>query len=260
VSAATVVRSVLWRVYIDEAGDRGIATHSAGHFVVSATIVRDDRHATARAELAALRGALGRQPSQVLHFQKFSHSQRLKAVQDIAASSIEAITSAVLCKRGFDQPDPAGDLAYITNPDPMYLWAVRLVLERVSWLIRDHGGGTAVVTFAHVRHFKAQKLHDYRNALERADTAIEWSAFAGHPFKIGSPDRVEMLQMADTAASALFRAVEPDEFGNVERRYLEVLAPKLYRRARSEVTSYGLKVFPASHCAEGTDLAWLRAL
>lgn len=203
---------------------------------------------------------MGRKPGQVLHFQKFSHSQRIKAAQDLAGSSIGAIASAILCKRGFDQPNPAGDLAYIANPDPMYLWAVRLVLERVSWYIRDHGGGAAVVTFAHVRRFQTQKLHDYRQALERSDTSIEWTAFAGHPFKIGSPDRVELLQVADTAASALFRAVEPDEFGNVERRYLEELAPKVYRRSTRPVTSYGLKVFPSSHCTDGTPLAWLRAL
>jgi hypothetical protein len=252
--------SLLWRVYIDEAGDRGISPRSAAHFVVSATIVRDDHDAPARDELSGLRATLGRKPGHVLHFQKFSHSQRLKAVQDIAASPIDAITSAVLCNRGFDQPDPAGDLAYITNPDPMYLWAVRLVLERVSWYIREHGGGDAVVTFAHVRHFPSQKLHDYRQALERTDTNIFWPAFAGHPFRIGSPERVELLQVADTAASALFRAVEPDEFGNVERRYLEELVPKLWRRGSRPLTSYGLKVFPTSHCAGGAPLAWLRSL
>jgi hypothetical protein len=251
---------VLWRVYIDEAGDRGISSRSADHFVVSATIVRDDHQAAVRTELATLRSALGRRPGQVLHFQKFSHSQRLKAVQDIGASGIDAITSVVLCKRGFDQPDPAGDLAYITNPDPMYLWAVRLVLERISWYIRDHGGGEAIVTFAHVRHFPSEKLHDYRRALQRADTNISWPAFDGHPFRIASPDRIELLQVADTAASALFRAVEPDEFGNVERRYLEELVPKLYRRGSTQVTSYGLKVFPTSHCADGAPLAWLRSL
>jgi hypothetical protein len=196
----------------------------------------------------------------VLHFQKFSHSQRLKAVQDLRASSIDALTSAVLCKRGFDQPDPAGNLAYITNPDPMYLWAVRLVLERVSWYVREHGDGKAIVTFAHVRHFQSQKLHDYREALERADTGIHWSAFDGHPFRISSPDRTELLQVADTAASALFRAVEPDEYGNVERRYLTELLPKAYRRRTAPVTSYGLKVFPSSQCADGAPLAWMRAL
>jgi hypothetical protein len=247
-------------VYIDEAGDRGISPRSDSHFVVAAVIVREDQDAAARAELATLRAALGRQHDQVLHFQKFSHSQRLKAVQDIGASSISAITNVVLCKRGFDQPDPAGGLAYITNPDPMYLWAVRLVLERVSWYIRDHGGGTAIVTFAHVRRFEVQKLHDYRVALERSDAVIHWPSFDGHPFKIDAPKRIEMLQVADSCASALFRAVEPDEYGNVERRYLEVLVPKIYRRGRAAITSYGIKVFPSTQCEDGTPLSWLRQL
>ncbi|HMJ35952.1 MAG TPA: hypothetical protein VK501_18755 [Baekduia sp.] len=68
---------MLWRVYIDEAGDRGISEKSTAHFVVSATVVRDERHAAVRAELGALRATLGRKSGQVLHFQKFSHSQRV---------------------------------------------------------------------------------------------------------------------------------------------------------------------------------------
>jgi hypothetical protein len=251
---------VLWRIYIDEAGDRGISAKSSAHFAVSAAIVRDDRHDEVRRQLGKLRAELGRKPGHVLHFQKFSHSQRIKATQDIAASEVDGLTSVLLCKRGFDQPDPAGDLAYITNPDPMYLWAVRLLLERISWYVRDHGGGAAIVTFAHVRRFQTQKLHDYRAALERGGANIHWPAFNGHRFKIGSPDQVEMLQIADSSASALFRAVEPDEYGNVERRYLQELAPKLYRRSGRPTTSYGLKVFPTSHCADGTALAWMRDL
>lgn len=251
---------MLWRVYIDEAGDRGISAAASAHFVVSAIVVRDSEHHAARQELATLRRALGRAPGQVLHFQKFSYSQRLKAAQDLAGSSIEAISSVILCKRGFDQPTPAGDLAYITNPDPMYLWAIRLLLERVSWCIRDGGGGSAVVTFAHVRRFKAQKLHDYRRALEQTETAIHWPSFLGHRFKIDAPQRIELLQLADVAASALYRAVEPDEFGNTERRYLDELRPKLYRRGRGTVTSYGLKTFPSTACDAGGSLSWLRDL
>lgn len=251
---------MLWRVYIDEAGDRGISAVATTHFVASAIIVRDDAHRTARQELAALRESLGRQPGQVLHFQKFSHSQRLKAVQDLGRGSIDAIANVILCKRGFDQPTPAGDLAYITHPDPMYLWAIRLLLERISWFVRDNGGGDTVVTFAHVRRFKAQKLHDYRTALENSPTVIHWPSLQGHPFKIDAPHNIEMLQLADTAASALYRAVEPDEFGNTEPRYLEELRPKLYRRGELGVTSYGLKVFPAKECEAGGSLHWLRDL
>lgn len=71
-------------------------------------------------------------------------------------------------------------MAYIARPDPMYLWALRLLLERVSWYIDEHDGTDAVVTFAHVRHFKAEKLHNYRKALELTpEVAIRWPVFQG---------------------------------------------------------------------------------
>lgn len=248
-----------WRIYIDEAGDRGVSRASSAHFVTTAIAVRDDDDAKARAELDALRCSLGRQPGQVLHFQRFSHSQRLKAVQDLAGSSVAAIFNVVLCKRGFREPSPA-DMRNIIKPDPMYLWAVRLLLERISWYVRDEGDGPAIVTFGHVRRFRVQKLHDYRRALERDGTGVHWAAFEGHRFRTATPEKVELLQFADTAASALFRALEPDEFGNHERRYLEELVPKLYRRDPGSITSYGLKVFPSEECGDGGSLAWLREL
>ena len=252
---------MLYRVYVDEAGDRGISEHSGCHFVVSAIIVADDCDATARSELASLRAELGRHPEHVLHFVKFSHSQRLKAVQEIAGSSITAITNVIVHKDLIGQPLPSGDMAHISRPDPMYLWALRLLLERISWFVDEAGGEGAIVTFAHLKGFKASKLHEYRRALRVTDEVdIRWPVFSAHPFRIGSPKEVELLQMADTAASALFKAVEPDSFGNTERRYLEELRPKLYRRGAGKVTSYGLKVFPAAVAHGGGPLAFLAEL
>lgn len=249
-----------WRVYVDEAGDRGIAQRSSRHFVMSAVIVKDGDDSAVRAELSAMRAALGRDPAHVLHFQKFSHAQRLKACQDLCGSRLSCVTSVILCKRGFTSPQPDGTLAFITNPDPMYLWAVRLLLERVSWYVRDQGGGPSIVTFAHVRRFPKHKLHDYRGALERSTTNIWWPSFEGHPFRIESPGKIENLQLADIAASALFRAIEPDEFGNVEPRYLNEILPKVYRRGAASISSYGLKVFPNDEVRAGGSLAHLAAL
>jgi hypothetical protein len=128
----------------------------------------------------------------------------------------------------------------------------------VSWYVEENDG-TAIVTFAHVRHFKTDKLHDYRHALEQApEVEIRWPAFQGHRFRTDSPTHSHLLQFADAAASALFRAIEPDEYGNTERRYLENLSPKIYRRGAGLTTSYGMKVFPASECKPGTPLGWLR--
>lgn len=178
---------VAWRVYVDEAGDRGISTQSTSHFVVSAVIVADRFDKQVRTELSGLRHDLGRHPGHVLHFQKFSHSHRLKAVQDLATFSIAAITNVVICKRLLGRQTSTGGWPYISNPDPMYLWAVRLLLERVSWYVRDNGAGEALVTFAHVRRFKSHKLHSYRRALESSDTKIHWPAYEGHPFKSALP-------------------------------------------------------------------------
>lgn len=131
---------------------------------MSAVIVNDARESIARAELATVKRTLGRKPSDVLHFRNLTHSQKVKACQEVANFSIERVASVILCKRSIQQPFPGGGLAYISQPDPMYLWAIRLLLERISWHLRDTGGGSSIVTFAHLSRFKAAKLHDYRQA------------------------------------------------------------------------------------------------
>lgn len=252
----------MFRVYIDEAGDRGHHSASSKHFVVSAVIVRDHDEPTLRQELAALRAALGRQPGHVVHFRKLTHAQKIKACQDVAGSCTATITNVIFCKPKIAGQIPGGGVAYIKQADPMYLYAVRLLLERVSWYVDEQGDGPAIVTFAHLTRFPAMKLHNYRQALidTYPPTEIRWNAFDNHQFRINHPNTIELLQLADSAASALFRAVEPDDYGNTEDRYLRELAPKLYRRGAANVTSYGLKVFPTSECQAGGSLAFLTAL
>lgn len=253
------VRSfALHRVYIDEAGDRGSKPGSSDHFAVSAIIVRDALDAPLRTEIGALRQRLGRQPQQVLHFRKLTHSQKLHATDSLNASCCAVVVNVIVCKRHLQGSGSPGNAVFITRSDPMYLWALRLTLERVSWYIRDHGGGSSVVTFAHIKRFKVQKLHDYRRALHRSPTTIHWPSFDGHPFRVSDPASIELLQFADTSASAVLDAVEPDDFGAVEERYLRNMRGKLYRYGDSAITSYGLKVVPSSQADPGGSLHRLR--
>lgn len=250
---------MLYRVYVDEAGNRGISPRSGCHFVVSAVVVADSADAQLRSDLAGLRTLLKRHSGHALHFVKLSHSQRLKAVQEIAQFPLATIANVIVHKDLIGQPLPAGDMAYISRPDPMYLWALRLLLERISWFIDENGGTDAIVTFAHLKGFPAKKLHDYRHALKTSDgMGIRWSIFEGHPFRIASTKSVELLQLADIAASSLFRAIESDDYGNTEPRYLHELKSKIYRRGKADVTSYGLKTFPPGVSEPGGPLAFLR--
>jgi Protein of unknown function (DUF3800) len=248
---------LLYRVYIDEAGDRGRASGSSEHFVVSAVVVRDENDAAVREQLNTSKALLGFQPETVLHFRKLSHSKKVKICQEIGGFSVGCIISTVVCKRRLE-PFASSGLSYLSNPDPLYLWAVRLVLERISWFVRDDGGGSALVTFAHLTRFKAKNLHNYRKALRHSETSIHWSSFSNHPFRINAPDKIHLLQVADCTASAVFKAVEKDPFGITERRYLAELRPVIYRYGTSPVTSYGLKVFPSNVASAGGTLHFLQ--
>jgi hypothetical protein len=56
---------------------------------VSAVIVEDARDADVRQELLKLKQLLGRRPDDVIHFRNLTHSQKVKACQEISNFPIE---------------------------------------------------------------------------------------------------------------------------------------------------------------------------
>lgn len=218
----------MYRVYVDEAGDLGLSPGSSRHFVLSAIIVSDADDGQLRSELARLRAVLGRRPEHPLHFVKFSHSQRLKAVQGVASSCASTIVNAVVEKAQIvAQDDRKASINKRFNP--VHLATLRVLLARVArWLSENRCSGT-IVSFGQLKGFRVQKLHEYRAVLEVDEEAdIRWSVFQGHAFRVKGVKELELLQLADIAASAVFKGVEPDRFGNTEPRYLKELRPKLY--------------------------------
>ncbi|MGI5201653.1 DUF3800 domain-containing protein [Spirillospora sp. CA-108201] len=224
--------------FIDEAGQRSRTPKSSDHFVMSAAII-DDEHLDDAADcLAKLRVDLGRRPGDHLTWKNLhGHSLRLHASKVLGQQPWLTVSSVVVCKRhithGIEEIDD--DLAY--------LYTVRYLLERLSWHARDRSRQSSY-TLAHVIRFKKEKLREYERLL-RGDAAckIAWSALDPRGGQIDQPQRLELLQLADLAASATFAAFEPDRYGNTERRYLENFAGRLYRR-NEKLTSYGLKMHP----------------
>jgi hypothetical protein len=251
-----------FRAYVDESGGRGTSAKSDDYFVMSAVIVDDRREAKVRAQLAQLRQDVGLAPDGVLHFTRLSHARRVKAVQDIARSEISRITNTIVCKRSLTERELAsGSPVYIAGRDPMYLWAMRLTLERICWHAQRNGGKQVKVTFSHVKGFKPAKLLAYRSALERtSDVRIDWDLFPRRDnFRMEGPGAIELLQLADTTASATYHAVQPDRYGNTHPQYLEELRLKLFHGHPTPITSYGLKVFPAECAEPGGALHWLQS-
>jgi hypothetical protein len=225
------------RAFVDESGGRAVTAKSTDYFVMAAVVIDDTAIAVASETLTQMRQDLGRRPGDPLSWKNLkSHSQRLRAAQLLAAAPV-TISSVVVCKRYLATALPSEDHAY--------LYTLRFLLERLSWLARDRK--TAVeYTLAMITRFRLATLRAYEARLRNSSTCkIAWDGMP-LPGRIDQPSRQELLQLADLAASATAKAFELDRFGNTERRYLEMLAPRLYRRGRgaTALTSYGLKMHP----------------
>lgn len=241
--------------YIDEAGQRSRSASSSDHFVMSAVVMMEPGLAASAAMLATLRQELGRRPGDTLHWRNIKHhSQKLHVALTIGRADYLRVCSVVVCKRHLT-------MSSTMNDDQAYLYTVRYLLERLSWLARD-SGAELEYTLAHVVRFKLSKLREYENIL-RVDPRcqIAWSHVNPRGGRIDQPSRVEYLQLADAVASATFAAVEVDSFGNTERRYLESFSDRLWRRGTNNnaLTSYGLKFHPWSDATKAA-YPWVAAL
>jgi hypothetical protein len=250
---------LMFRVYVDEAGDRRISPKSSRYFVVAAVMVHESHNDKVRGQLADLKVELGRHRHQVLHFRNLRPAaKRERAAEAVSEFTIARIMSVIIDKDRIGEEGPAGDDSFISNCDPMYLWALRLLLERVSWYAQDRQKQDVLMTFSHVQGFKVGKLTAYRSALEKQregeDMTIDWGLFDAHRFVVASPKTVDLLQVADIAASSIFQAVEPERNGPA---CLDALKSKIYRRPPRLITSYGLKVFPDRAIKPTGELHWL---
>src|SRR4029077_6135256 len=120
--------------FIDESGQRSSTTASSDHFVMSAVAIADVDRPKATRLLAELRHELSRRPGDTLHWQNVrTHPQRLHIAQRLRAPTFLTVLSIIVCKRHFDPGTRLKDV------DVAYLYTLRFLLERLSWMARDSG-------------------------------------------------------------------------------------------------------------------------
>lgn len=178
---------------------------------------------------------LGKPKHTVLHWSQNikSHTERKYVARTLGSSGIY-LSYVILDKSTCaNTPDGLGDHT------KMYNYALRRLLERISWFAKREGRG-ALITIAHVKNFKYSELTNYLELLRRLQTSISWAYLA--PIKIRDTKQRELLQLADIAAGALSAAIVQDAFGDVEFGYLSELQNRIYRHTPGKVTTYGLHV------------------
>lgn len=226
------------RAYVDESGDRGSSPTATDLFVMSAAVDSDQDRPAVQGRLAAIRHALNKPPGTPLHFARNikEHGQRVYVCQQFGGLTGLTLVNVVMCKRLF-----VNAALLSRDPQAVYLYALRFTLERLSWIARD-ANEEIIVTFAHVKNFPYQRLTNYLTLLRGLSTSIHWPAI--RDIRINQPNKLELLQVADVAASTTLKAFQSDRLGVTEQRYVRELAACLYRRPGGAISSYGMKLHP----------------
>lgn len=240
-----------YRVYIDESGEEGFAfkpdgTGSSRWLILSAVITRRENDLQVVRLMEKSRKILGRPPKQALHFCKLGHPQRIAYAREIAQAQLRTV-SVLIHKPSIREPE-----RFQSQKHLLYRYACRYLLERVSWLCRDHrknddGGGRAEIIFSNRSQMSYDELRNYLRKLrdETSDLSVnvDWSVIDPDFIRAVEHSQLAGLQVADAVASGYFAAVNPNQYGDTEDKYARLMLPLCYRH-KGALLGYGLKFWP----------------
>jgi len=240
-----------FRVYVDESGEEGFVFRdnhagSSRWLILSAVVTRAEKDLAVVELMRTVRAQIGRGHKDALHFVKMGHAQRIPWVRQIGQAPLRTV-SVLIHKPSIIEPEKFQSQRHL-----LYRYATRMLLERVSWLCRDHrkegvGNGKAEIIFSNRGQMSYDDLRDYIHGLKAESdpmsVTIDWSVIDADMMRPVEHSQLAGLQIADAVASSLFAACNPNRYGDTEDKYLKLIAPTMYRH-RGSLLGYGLKLWP----------------
>ncbi|MGA2092916.1 MAG: DUF3800 domain-containing protein [Sedimentisphaerales bacterium] len=247
--------SVSFCAYIDESGDEGFKFRTAPDegassdwFILSAFVTRKKADLQTVRIIDKIRSELKYHPRKHIHWKKLKHPQKVRYAQFIASTQ-SRVMAVCVHKPSLMEPEK------FSERYRLYFYAVRYLIERISWLVRDKhnpgkwgGDGTAELLFSNRQGMSYDEMRDYLRLLNKQqqagqDIRIDFEKVPIENLKTQTPGKSMGLQLADAVAGAFFNALERDKFGNTEPRYIQTMAPVLYRENKN-LQGYGFKIAP----------------
>lgn len=162
--------------------------------MLSAVIVPDSEADALRNVGDQICTDLGKPTSTVFHWAQNikQHSQR-KHVSRLIAASPATISNVLVLKQAM-----MGSGTHLSDPAAMYNYAIRRLLERVTWFVRDHGGEPDDHVRAHSAHLHTKPPPRTRRSLSAAGSRESpgvrlpgrWRSGAANEHRVGACGRV----------------------------------------------------------------------
>lgn len=130
----------------------------------------------------------------------------------------------------------------------LYRYAARLLLERISWIARDHsnpgeGNGKCKLIFSQVKSLSYEKLFEYFSVLQNSETQVSWPNIDTDNPKVMPHSDSIWLKAADAVCSGVTQGLELSRYGYCEDRFARTIKPVVYCNGQN-YRSYGMKFFP----------------
>lgn len=214
-------------VYIDESGDLGIGKGTRW-FVITAVIAEKDKEKELRSIIKGIKNQLN---IQTIHFREIREfNKKLYIVSQLKDAPFTIVNVIV-----------DTSLLELSNGIKTYNFMSKILLERVSWYLRDHQM-VANVVFSSRNSKRDNELTNYLNTKV---INYEWNEIAeGTIVSVTSKkmENVDMLQLADICAASFYKSHETDRFGFVYPCYMNNLKTHLYSY-NGQVNKYGIKYY-----------------
>lgn len=224
-------------VYIDEAGDLG-TKKGTRWFVLTAVVVDKKNESSIRTNLAQIKTRLN---VKCIHIRELRDYNKRAFV----ARELNEEQFTFMCVIADTQKlDPAK----LPSTDPLsvtaYNYSCRLLLERVSWFLRDSGKVADIVLSARGTK-RDSELIDYitNKLLPYPDNQIVENVFDKISAK--SAGSWDLLQLADVCATSTFLAYEVNGWEIRTPCFLKTLSSHLYKY-NGKTDKYGIKYFSSN--------------
>lgn len=220
-------------VYIDEAGDLGYQ-RGTQWFVLSAVIVDKSDEQAIRTSMSQIKTRLN---VNEVHLKKIpDFMKRAYIVRELERESFTYVNIIVdTCKL---------DLAMAASSSTAYNYICRMLLERVSWFLRDTNRVGDIVLSARGTSRDGELIAYIQDRLiPYADNQIVSHVFGKISAK--TANSWDLLQLADVCATTTFLAYEHNGWGMRAPCYFKVLSSHIYRY-NGKMERYGLKYFSDS--------------
>lgn len=220
-------------VYIDESGDLGCKTGTRW-FVITAVVVKKENENDISSTMNYIRKKL---KVKEIHLKKISDFYKrsfiVREVDNTDFTYVNVIADTEMV-----------DYSKIKSAKILYNYMCRMLLERVSWFLRDEGRTADIILSSRGQERDNELIYYIKNKLiPSTQTQISSGIFG--EVSARKAKELDFLQLADVCATTTFLAYEEKNFGLRTPCFFNILKEHLYKH-NGKINKYGIKYFSDS--------------